>query len=154
MTLSQPLTTQETKVSTLFHRQCTRNASGHGNISTSTLKNCAHQPAALFTYIYNSSLRQCSVLVCFKTSTILPVPKKCNIDREMHAESLGPRKYIYIYSEELRQPTCCGFYRYLQFIPPAMQSFSLLQNVHHYTNSQHILTCGTDRPVALTSVAM
>ena len=72
-------------MSKLFH-----NARGNGNISTSTLKNCAHQSAALFTYIYNSSLRQCRVLVCFKMSTIIPIPKKCNIDREMTAESLGP----------------------------------------------------------------
>ena len=40
-----------------------------------TLKNCDNQLVAVFTDIYNSSLRQCRVLFCFKMSTIIPIPK-------------------------------------------------------------------------------
>ena len=69
--------------------------------------------------------------------------------RNARGKPWARNKCIYTYSEELRQPTCCGFYRYLQFMPPAVQSFSLLQSVHHHTNSQDIPTetvpsCGTD----------
>ncbi|MEG7522398.1 MAG: hypothetical protein M3H12_04775, partial [Chromatiales bacterium] len=79
--LSQPFIVQEAEVRNLFRRQSTRKASGPDNISTSTLKNCADQFSAMFTYIYNSSLQQCRVPVCFKTSTMIPIPKKTNISR-------------------------------------------------------------------------
>ncbi|KAI4886167.1 hypothetical protein NFI96_001515 [Prochilodus magdalenae] len=41
-----------------------------------TLKACASQLAEVFTNIFNLSLKQAAVPTCFKTSTIIPVPKK------------------------------------------------------------------------------
>ena len=141
-------------MSKLFHKQCTQKASGHGNISKSTLKNCAHQTAALFIYIYISSLRQCRVLVCFKMSTIIPIPNKCNIDREMHAESLEPGINVFthtlkncdnqlvavftdIYNSCLRQCRVSVCFK-VSTIIPIPKTFQLKQY----------------RPVALTLVAM
>ena len=48
-------------------------------MSSSTLKHCADQPAAVFTTIFNSSLQLSHVPRCFKVSTIIPVPKKPKI---------------------------------------------------------------------------
>ncbi|KAK0144347.1 RNA-directed DNA polymerase from mobile element jockey [Merluccius polli] len=41
-----------------------------------TLKHCADQLSPVFTDIFNTSLETCHVPACFKTSTIIPVPKK------------------------------------------------------------------------------
>ena len=79
--LSPPFTVQEAEVRSLFGRQSTRKASGIDNISTSTLGNCADQHSNVFTDIYNSSLHQCRVPVCFKASTIIHIPKKSKIFR-------------------------------------------------------------------------
>ena len=49
------------------------------NISTSTVNNCSDEHAGVI--LYNSSLQQCRVTACFKTSTIISIPKKCNISR-------------------------------------------------------------------------
>ena len=65
----------------LFGTQSTRKASGPENISTSALRNCADQLSTVFTDIYNSSLHQCRVPVCFKTSTTMPIPIKSMIAR-------------------------------------------------------------------------
>ena len=40
---------------------------------------CADQLSPLFTDIFNTSLETCHVPVCFKSSTIIPVPKKPRI---------------------------------------------------------------------------
>ena len=44
-----------------------------------TLRSCADQLAPVFTALFNKSLEQCHVPRCFKTSTIVPVPKKPSI---------------------------------------------------------------------------
>ena len=63
----------------LFKRLSTRKASGPDNISSYTFKNCADQLAPVFADIYNSSLQQCIVPACFKTSVIIPIPKKAKV---------------------------------------------------------------------------
>ena len=48
-------------------------------MSPATLRSCADQLAPAFTAQFNKSLEQCHVPRCFKTSTIVPVPKKPSI---------------------------------------------------------------------------
>ncbi|KAI4893083.1 hypothetical protein NFI96_025602, partial [Prochilodus magdalenae] len=63
----------------LFSTQKVRKAPGPDSVSPSTLKHCCDQLAPVFTDIFNRSLELCSVPACFKTSTIIPVPKKSTI---------------------------------------------------------------------------
>lgn len=51
-------------------------AAGPNNIAGCVLKECADQLAYVFTYIFNTSLSQVVVPICFKKATITPVPKK------------------------------------------------------------------------------
>ncbi|KAF7651059.1 hypothetical protein LDENG_00116650, partial [Lucifuga dentata] len=44
--------------------------------SPSTLKHCADQLSPVFTDIFNTSLETCHLPACFKSSTIIPIPKK------------------------------------------------------------------------------
>ncbi|XP_062852418.1 GDNF family receptor alpha-like [Trichomycterus rosablanca] len=75
-----PLTINERDVNRLFKKQKVRKAPGPDGISPSTLKHCSNQLAPTFTHIFNRSLElNCSLPSCFKTSTIIPVPKKTNI---------------------------------------------------------------------------
>ena len=60
----------------LFSRQNVRKAGGPDGISPATLKHCASQLAPVFSDIFNQSLAQCKVPACFKSSTIIPIPKK------------------------------------------------------------------------------
>ena len=48
-------------------------------MSPATLKMCATQLAPIFTDIFNTSLEKCHVPRCFKTSTIIPIPKKSKV---------------------------------------------------------------------------
>jgi len=59
-----------------FRRQNPWKAAGPDSVSPSTLKHCADQLSPVFTDIFNTSLETCHVPACFKTSTIIPVPKK------------------------------------------------------------------------------
>ena len=77
--LSTPFTINVADVRTLFKRLSTRKASGPDNISSYTFKNCVDQLAPVFADIYNSSLQQCIVAMCFKTSVIIPIPKKAKV---------------------------------------------------------------------------
>ncbi|KAK3536689.1 hypothetical protein QTP86_017613 [Hemibagrus guttatus] len=63
----------------LFKRLNTRKASGPDSVSPSLLKHCANQLSPVFTDIFNTSLETCHVPACFKTSAIVPVPKKTKI---------------------------------------------------------------------------
>lgn len=56
-----------------------RKATGPNGVSPSTLRHCADQLAPVFTDIFITSLALCRVPSCFKTSTIVPVPKKPRI---------------------------------------------------------------------------
>ena len=80
--LAPPFTVNVADVRTLFKRVSTRKTSGPDNISSYTFKNCTDQLAPVFTDIYNSSLQQCIVPTCFKTSVIIPIPKKASLYHE------------------------------------------------------------------------
>ncbi|KAK3538102.1 hypothetical protein QTP70_029823 [Hemibagrus guttatus] len=49
------------------------------SVSPSLLKHCANQLSPVFTDIFNTSLETCHVPACFKSSAIVPVPKKTKI---------------------------------------------------------------------------
>ncbi|KAK1787477.1 hypothetical protein P4O66_002953 [Electrophorus voltai] len=53
-----------------------RKAAGPDNIPGRVLRECADQLADVLTYIFNISLSCAMVPTCFKTTTIIPVPKK------------------------------------------------------------------------------
>ncbi|XP_070183628.1 uncharacterized protein [Littorina saxatilis] len=74
--LAPAFTIQESEVRGLFRKQNPRKASGPDLVSTSTLRSCADQLAPVFTDIFNTSVQQMSVPRCFKSSVIVPVPKK------------------------------------------------------------------------------
>ena len=74
-----PFVIQEREVRSLFRIQNPRKTSGPDNVSPATLRSCADQLAPVFTALFNKSLEQCQVPRCFKTSTIVPVPKKPSI---------------------------------------------------------------------------
>ena len=74
-----PLSIQERDVNKLLKRQNPRKAAGPDAVSPSTLRYCADQLSPVFTDIFNTSLAECVVPACFKTSTIIPVPKKQRI---------------------------------------------------------------------------
>ncbi|KAK3528016.1 hypothetical protein QTP86_014221, partial [Hemibagrus guttatus] len=74
-----PLTIKEEEVNRLFKCLNTRKATGPDSVSPSLLKHCANQLSPVFTDIFNTSLETCHVLACFKTSAIVPVPKKTKI---------------------------------------------------------------------------
>ena len=57
----------------------TRKAEGPDGIPGRVLKECAYQLADVFTDIFNMSLAKAVVPTCFKTATIIPVPKQSNI---------------------------------------------------------------------------
>ncbi|KAK3548293.1 hypothetical protein QTP70_009090 [Hemibagrus guttatus] len=63
----------------LFTRLNTRKATGPDSVSPSLLKHCANQLSPVFTDIFNTSLETCHVPACFKTSAIVPGPKKTKI---------------------------------------------------------------------------
>ncbi|GFR99509.1 Non-LTR (Long terminal repeat) retrotransposon and domain-containing protein [Elysia marginata] len=51
-------------------------AAGPDNIKPRLLKTCSNQLASVFTFIFNWSLTTSTIPLCFKLSTIVPVPKK------------------------------------------------------------------------------
>ena len=53
-----------------------RKAPGPDNVSSRLLRMCASQLCGIFTEIFNWSLRICQVPVIFKSSVIIPVPKR------------------------------------------------------------------------------
>ncbi|KAI5613979.1 gastrula zinc finger protein XlCGF28.1-like [Silurus asotus] len=69
-------TISEHDVRRAFKRVNTRKAAGPDGITGRVLKACADQLAPVFTEIFNVSLEQSVVPSCFKQSTIVPVPKK------------------------------------------------------------------------------
>ena len=60
-----------------------KKAQGPDNISPAVLKECANELAGIFCPIFNMSLEQCSIPSLWKTSNIIPVPKK-NVPRELN----------------------------------------------------------------------
>ena len=74
-----PFVVEAEQVRKLLSKQNPKKASGPDNVSTSTLRNCSQQLAPLFTDIFNTSLESGKVPLCFKSSTIVPVPKKSKV---------------------------------------------------------------------------
>ena len=60
----------------MFQHLNSKKAADPDNISPCLLKQCAGQLSCVFTGILGVSLSQCKIPQCFKTSTIIPVPKK------------------------------------------------------------------------------
>ena len=74
-----PLILAADEVRRALMRVSTRKAAGPDGIPGRVLKACASQLASTFTDIFNLSLAQSTVPVCFKTTTIIPIPKKSTI---------------------------------------------------------------------------
>ncbi|KAK3542697.1 hypothetical protein QTP86_034725 [Hemibagrus guttatus] len=69
----------EDDVHQIFLKQKKRKAPGPDGATPACLKTCADQLAFIFSQIFNRSLELCEVPVCFKRSTIIPIPKKPKI---------------------------------------------------------------------------
>ena len=50
-------------------------------MSPATLRSCADQLAPVFAALFDKSLEKCHVPQCFKTSSMVPIPKKPSIAR-------------------------------------------------------------------------
>ena len=74
--LPPPFVIEESDVRALFQKQSSRKAGGPDGVSAPTLRHCSAQLAPVFTPIFNLSLEQSLVPRCFKTSTVIPIPKK------------------------------------------------------------------------------
>ena len=155
----------ETKTITLIN---------HGSPGTSSRnwrRRTRHSSAVIFmvfTDTYNSSLQQCNIPVCFKTSTIISIPKKSKIYwmnnyHPVALTSVAMKVFEHIVLKYLKtatnglldlhqfaylttinhgsEPETSSrnwLHRHLQLLSPAVQSSSLLQNFYHHTHSQKV----------------
>ncbi|KAK3507242.1 hypothetical protein QTP70_012141 [Hemibagrus guttatus] len=71
----QPLTLSTSEVFATLSRVNARKASGPHGIPGRVFRACAEQLTDVFTDIFNLSLAQAVVPTCFKSATIVPVPK-------------------------------------------------------------------------------
>ncbi len=69
----------EDDVRQVFRKNKRRKAPGPDGVTPACLKTCADQLAPIFSQIFNRSLELCEVPSCFKSSTIIPIPKKPKI---------------------------------------------------------------------------
>ncbi|KAK2180077.1 hypothetical protein NP493_457g03022 [Ridgeia piscesae] len=60
----------------MFQQLNSKKAAGPDNISPCLRKQCAGHLSGVFTDIFCVSLSQCKIPLCFKKSTIIPVPKQ------------------------------------------------------------------------------
>ncbi|PWA21794.1 hypothetical protein CCH79_00018881 [Gambusia affinis] len=74
------LTVEECEVRQVMRKVNPRKAAGPDGVLGRVLKDCAYQLAGIFTKIFNQSLSQATVPPCLKSSTIVPLPKKNNIN--------------------------------------------------------------------------
>ena len=63
-------------VRAVFSKVNPRRATGPDGVSRRALRSCVDQLAGVFADIFNLSLQQSEVPICFKKTTIIPVPKK------------------------------------------------------------------------------
>ena len=84
-----PFTVLEHEVRKLFKQQSSWKAAGRDNVSTTTLKHCANEFSPVFTDLFNASLHQHTVRVCFKAATIIPVPKKFIVQEPSGSDANG-----------------------------------------------------------------
>ena len=73
------LSIQEQDVHNLFRKLNLRKALGPDGVSPSTLRHCADELTPVCTDIFNTSPESCHVPACFKSSTIIPIPRKPRI---------------------------------------------------------------------------
>ncbi len=69
----------EDEVHQVFRKQKIKKAPGPDCVTPVCLKSCADQLSPIFTKIFKRSLELCEVPLCFKRSTIIPIPKKPKI---------------------------------------------------------------------------
>ena len=73
---SPPVKIDTRDVQSLFRKQIPRKAPGPDGVLPSTLRYCSFVLAPIFTNIFNQSLSSQTIPICFKTSVVIPVPKK------------------------------------------------------------------------------
>ena len=78
---SPPFIISDWDVKKAFLKQNVNKAAGPDGVPPVVLKSCAHQLSPVFAEVFNISLEQRKVPKCFKTSSIVPVPKKATITR-------------------------------------------------------------------------
>jgi len=134
-------------VNRLCKRQNPRKAVGSDSVSTSTLKHCANQLSPLFTGIFNTYLETCHVPACFKTSTIIPIPKMPRITGLNYYRPVA-LTYVVIKSFE---PLVLSHLKAitdplldpLQFAYRANRSADNAVNMTHHLFLQHLDSSGT-----------
>ncbi|KAK2875601.1 hypothetical protein Q8A73_024029 [Channa argus] len=104
-TPSPPPTVSTTQVHKALRKINPRKAAGPDNIPGWALRACANELADVLTSIFNLSLSQCTVPLCFKTTTIVPLPKKS-------------------------PPTCLNDYRPVALTPIIMKCFERVVLAH------------------------
>jgi len=77
--LPPPFVVSEQEVRMLLRKQNSRKAAGPDGVSAPTLRHCADQLSPVLADLFNSSLQLSTVPRCFKSSTIVPVPKKTKV---------------------------------------------------------------------------
>ena len=73
-----PVEFEEQEVEACFKKINPRSASKPDNISGRVLKNCCNSLAPVFCRLFQESLENCGIPKMWKTSTVVPVPKKAN----------------------------------------------------------------------------
>ncbi|XP_062848890.1 signal peptide peptidase-like 2 [Trichomycterus rosablanca] len=101
----QPLSLSSTDVYTALSQINARKAAGPDGIPGRALRACAEQLTGIFTDIFNLSLTQATVPTCFKSTSIVPVPKHSS-------------------------PTCLNDYRPVALTPIVMKCFERLVLAH------------------------
>ncbi|XP_061566114.1 uncharacterized protein LOC133420436 [Cololabis saira] len=92
----------------LFQRQKVRKAPCPDGVSPSCLRACTEQLAPTFSRIFNRSLELCEVPSCFKSSTIIPVPKKPTITGIIdYRPKLLPQSSLFLVVELEEFPVSC-----------------------------------------------
>ncbi|KAK2920685.1 hypothetical protein Q8A73_000170 [Channa argus] len=102
---SPPPTVSTTQVHKALRKINPRKAAGPDNIPGRALRACANELADVLTSIFNLSLSQCTVPLCFKTTTIVPLPNKS-------------------------PPTCLNDYRPVALTPVIMKFFERVVLAH------------------------
>ncbi|KAK2918358.1 hypothetical protein Q8A73_002729 [Channa argus] len=102
---SPPSTVSTTQVHKALRKINPRKAAGPDNIPGRALRACANELADVLTSIFKLSLSQCTVPLCFKTTTIVPLPKKS-------------------------PPTCLNDYRPVALTPIIMKCFERVVLAH------------------------
>ncbi|KAK3570228.1 hypothetical protein QTP86_017148 [Hemibagrus guttatus] len=90
--LETPITVSSAEVHMALRKTNPQNTAGPENIPGQALMVCSLELADVFTDIYNLSLTQALVPTCFKSTTIIPLPKKNTVTclNDYHPIALTP----------------------------------------------------------------